>query len=54
MRLGKRDQFMSVKQSEREKRLAQALKENLLKRKEQMKSRIHDKKNNNNTDQKQS
>jgi hypothetical protein len=34
------------------KRLAQALKENLLKRKEQMKSRIQNTKNNPNNDQK--
>lgn len=45
---------MSVKQSEREKRMAQALKENLLKRKEQMKSRTEDKKNKNNIDKEKS
>ncbi len=45
---------MSVKQSEREKRLAQALKANLLKRKEQLKSRIRDEKSNQDIDKKQS
>lgn len=45
---------MSVKQSEREKRMAQALKENLLKRKEQMKSRTEDEKNKNNIDKEKS
>jgi hypothetical protein len=45
---------MSVKQTEREKRLAQALKENLLKRKEQMKSRIKDRKNNHDIEQNKS
>ena len=45
---------MSVKQSEREKRMAQALKENLLKRKEQMKSRTQDEKNKNDIDKKKS
>ncbi len=45
---------MSVKQSEREKRMAQALKENLLKRKSQMQSRAQDEKNKNDIDQKKS
>lgn len=45
---------MSVKQSEREKRMAQALKDNLLKRKEQMKSRTEDEKNKNDIDKKKS
>ena len=45
---------MSVKQSEREKRMAQALKDNLLKRKEQLKSRKEDEKNKNDIDKKKS
>ena len=43
---------MSVKQSERERRMAQALKENLLKRKTQLQARTKDKKNKDNTDKK--
>ena len=45
---------MLVKQSEREKRMAQALKDNLLKRKEQLKSRTEDEKNKKDIDKKKS